>query len=183
MSVITVARRYAEALADVAIAHNLVDQIDAELHTFAEMMRTSRELHDLFASPVVSKQDKNKVLDALIQRTRPNAMTANLLRTMLQHYRLHYLGAVYERYQREINERRGVVVAEVTTAQPMVAAEQEKLSRTLGQITGKRVQFQFTTDAALIGGVITRVGSVVYDGSVRTKLQEIKHQLKTGERK
>jgi F-type H+-transporting ATPase subunit delta len=182
MSVTTVARRYAEALADVAIAHNLVDQLDAELHTFAEMMRTSRELHDVFASPVVSQRDKGKVLDAIIQRTHPNAMTANLLRTMLQNYRLQYLGAVYEQYQREINERRGIVIAEVTTAQPMAAAEQEKLSQRLAQITGKRVQFQFATDPTLIGGVITRVGSVVYDGSVRTKLQGIKHQLKTGER-
>lgn len=182
MSVITVARRYAEAMADVAIAHNLVDQIDAELRTFAEMLRASRELHDLFASPVVSRRDKAKVLDAIIARTRPNAMTANLLRTMLQHYRLHYLGAVHERYQREINERRGVVIAEVTTAQPMAATEQEKLSRTLEQMTGKRVQLQFTTDPEIIGGVITRVGSVVYDGSVLTKLQEIKQQLKTGAR-
>ena len=180
MSVTTVARRYAEAMADVAITHNLVDQLDAELRTLAEMMRASRELYDLFASPVVSQRDKGKVLDALIQRTRPHPMVANLLRTMLQNYRLHYLGTVYEQYQREINERRGVVVAEVTTAQPMAAAEQEKLSRTLTQMTGKRVQFQFTTDATLIGGVITRVGSVVYDGSVRTKLQEIKQQLKTG---
>jgi len=180
MSVITVARRYAQALADVAIAHNLVDQLDAELHTFADMMRTSRELHDLFASPVVSKRDKDKVLEALIQRTHPHAMTANLLRTMLQNYRLQYLVAVYEQFQREINARRGVVIAEVTTAQPMGEAEQEKLSQRLGQITGKRVQFQFATDATLIGGVITRVGSVVYDGSVRTKLQGIKHQLKTG---
>ena len=71
MSVIAIARRYAEALADVAIAHNQVDLIDAEVGAFARLMADSRELRDLFASPIVSQADKRKVLDAIIERTRP----------------------------------------------------------------------------------------------------------------
>jgi F-type H+-transporting ATPase subunit delta len=168
MSVIAIARRYAEALADVAISRNQVEQMDGEVRTFAEMIRASRELHDLFASPIVSQADKARVLDALIARTRPGPMTANLLRTMLSHYRLHHLDVVYEQFRREINERKGT--------------EQEKLSRELTALTGKHVQFEFKSDPALIGGVVTRIGSVVYDGSIRTQLQEIKHRLKEGDR-
>jgi F-type H+-transporting ATPase subunit delta len=182
MSAATVARRYAEAMADVAIDHNAVDQIDGELRIFAEMVRQSRELLNVFASPVLPQQDKGKVLEALIARTRPGTYTANLLRTLLANQRLPLVAEVYEQYRRIINERRGVVVAEVTTASPLAAAEQAQLGQRLQAITGKRVEFQFKTDAALIGGVVTRIGSVVYDGSVRTQLQEIHQQLKSGTR-
>ena len=182
MSVTAIARRYAEALADAAVAHNQVEQIDSDLRAFAELARDNRELYDLFASPVVSQRDKGKVLDAIIKRARPGQLTANLLRTMLTNYRLHYVGEVYEQFRRIINERAGVVVAEVTTAQPIGQAEQASLGRRLQEMTGKQVQFQFKTDPSLIGGVVTRIGSVIYDGSVRTQLQEIKQQLKTGDR-
>jgi F-type H+-transporting ATPase subunit delta len=180
MSAATIARRYAEAMADVATAHNLIDQIDGELHTFAEMLGQSRELAEVFASPVLPYPDKARVLEAIIARARPGAYTANLLRAMLNHHRLPLVREVSEQYRRIINERRGVVVAEVTTAQPLADAEQAQLGQRLQAITGKRVEFQFKTDAALIGGVVTRIGSVVYDGSVRTQLQEIEQRLKSG---
>ena len=178
MSVIAIARRYAEALADVAIAHNQVEQIDNELRVFAEMVSSSRELHDIFASPIVSQNDKLRVLEALIARTRTGQLTANLLRTMLTHYRLHHAAEVYEQFRREINERKDLIIAEVTSADEVGAAERVKLGRTLEQITGRRVEFKFKTDASLIGGIVTRLGSVVYDGSVRTQLQGIRERLK-----
>jgi len=181
MSVIAVARRYAEALADVATERNLVEQIDGEVRVFADVMKSSRELYDLFASPIVSQSDKLKVLEALLARTRTGQLTGNLLRTMLSHYRLQYVAEVYEQFRREINERKGLIIAEVTTAAEVGAAEQAKLGRTIEQMTGKHVEFRFKTDPALIGGVVTRIGSVVYDGSVRTQLQEIKERLKQGE--
>jgi F-type H+-transporting ATPase subunit delta len=181
MSVIAVARRYADALADVATARNQVEQIENEVRVFAEMVSSSRELHDMFASPVVSQTDKLKVLEALIARTKTGPMTANLLRTMLSHYRLQHVAEVYEQFRREMNERLGLIIAEVTTATQIGAAEQAKLGRTLEQMTGKQVEFKFKTDSSLIGGVVTRIGSIVYDGSVRTQLQAIKERLRQGE--
>src|ERR1700759_4251635 len=182
MSATTVARRYAEAMAAVALARNAVEQIENELGAWAEMMRQSRELHDLFASPIMSQADKGKVLDALIARTNAGSFTANLLRTMLTNYRLPLITNVYDQYRRIINERRGIVIAEVTTAQPLSQQEQAQLSRRLQTMTGKQVEFHFKTDASLIGGVVTRIGSVVYDGSVSTQLQGIRQQLKSGAR-
>ena len=182
MSVTTVARRYAEAIADVAIARNQVEQIDTELNVFQQMMKASRELHDVFASPILSTEQKRQVLEALLARTKPSQTTANLLRTMLKNYRLHLVEAVYEQYRREINERQGVTIAEVTTAAPLAATEQEVLGRHLRDLTGKQVQLQFKTDPEMIGGIITRIGSVDYDGSIRTQLQAVKQKLKTGDR-
>ena len=182
MSAIAIARRYAEALADVAVERDQVEQIGNELRVFAEMTNTSPELHDVFASPIISQTDKRRVLDALIERARPGQTVINLLRTMLSHHRLHNLVAMHEQFIREINERRGLIVAEVTVAAEIGQTEREKLGRTLRAITGKQVEFKFKTDPSLIGGVVTRIGSVIYDGSVRTQLQEIKQRLKAGDR-
>jgi len=180
MSIVAIARRYAEALADVAIAHNQVEQMDSEVGSFAQMIRDSRELHDVFASPVVSQEQKLSVLDALIERTGVSPMVANLLRTMLSHYRLHDLTEVHEQFRRAINRRKGIALAEVTTATPASQAAQEMLTRKLQELVGKQVQIQFKTDPELIGGAVTRLESVVYDGSIRTQLQTVKQRLKEG---
>ena len=180
MSIVAIARRYAEALADVAIAHNQVEQMDAEVGAFAQLITGSRELHDVFASPVVSMEQKRSVLDAIIERTGVSAMIANLLRTMLSHYRLHDLTTVHEQFRRAINRRRGIALAEVTTAVPASQDAQQMLTRKLGELVGKQVQIQFKTDPALIGGAVTRLESVVYDGSIRTQLQIVKQRLKEG---
>src|SRR5258707_1343844 len=140
-----------------------------------------RELYDVFASPIVSPTDKLSLLNALISRLNAGQMTANLLRTMLNHYRLHYVAEVYEQFRRKMNERKGLIVAEVATAVQVGASEQARLGRALEQMTGKQVEFKFNTDPSLIGGVVTRIGSVVYDGSVLSQLQEIRERLKRGD--
>lgn len=178
MSVTAIARRYAEALADVATERGLIEQIDLDLHTFVEMIAASHELYEVFASPIISHDNKGRVLNAVIERVRPGQAVANLLRLLLRNNRLHNLGAVHEAFKRIINERAGVVAAEVTSAGPISTVEQETLSARLSQLTGKKVQLQFKTDPSLIGGVVTRIGSVVYDGSIRTQLQEIKERMK-----
>ncbi|MBI3651298.1 MAG: ATP synthase F1 subunit delta [Acidobacteria bacterium] len=182
MSITTIARRYAEAVADVAMANQQVEQIDAELNAFAQMMKSSRELYEVFASPVLSNEQKSKVLTALVERAKPSKTTANLLKVMLTNYRLHLIDAVYQQFKREINERKGLLGVEVITAQTLGASEQDLLSRRLQELTGKQVQIQFKTDATLIGGVVTKIGSIEYDGSIRTQLETVKQKLKSGER-
>jgi F-type H+-transporting ATPase subunit delta len=79
-----------------------------------------------------------------------------------------------------MNERQGIVAAEITTAAPVGANERDVLERRIEQMTGKRVEVQFKTDPSLIGGAVTRIGSTVYDGSIRTRLESIKEELKRG---
>jgi len=181
MSTTAVARRYAEALADVAFAEHQVDQIEQEVGEMAKIMQPGSELYGLFANPIVSQADKRKVLKSLIEHTKPAQTTVNLLKILLDHYRLQDLRIVDEQFRRELNKRKGVVPAEVTTAIPMGKAEQEKLASRLREITGQQIEFRFRTDPALIGGAVTRLGSVVYDGSIKTQLDTIKGKLKFGE--
>ncbi len=177
MNVVAVARRYAEALADVAAEHNQVDLVMQELKQFVELYASSPELSAFFPNSGISQADKLKVLNAIMSRTRPSETTANLLRLLLKNYRLHSIPVVYHEFQKEINRRRGIVPAEITTAGAVGAAEREMIVSRLEAVTGKRVQADFKVDPALIGGAVTRVGSVVYDGSIRTQLETIKQKM------
>ena len=177
MSVIAVARRYAEALADVSTDRNQVDQVVQELKQFVELYQASPELSSLIPNSGISQADKLKVLNAIIDRTRPSDVTGNLLRMLLKHYRLESVSVVYQEFQKEINRRKGIVPAEVTTASPVGAAERDMMVGRLQAVTGKQVQVNFIVDPALIGGAVTRIGSVVYDGSIRTQLQTIKQKM------
>jgi len=94
MSVANVARRYAQALADVVTHQNTTEQVDGELEGFVSIWSQNRQLRDVFASPVVSMNDKLKVLNAIIERTGPSATTTNLLSLLLPHYRLHQLDGI-----------------------------------------------------------------------------------------
>jgi len=181
MSVQAITRRYAQALADVATERNQIEQIGLDLEAFVRIMESSAELRSLFASPIISQGDKASVLNALIERVKPGQLTANLLRAMLGNGRLHHLPEVYEQFRREINDRKGLIVAEVTSATRMDESEQQKLAGTLSRLTGKQIQFKLNVDPSLIGGAVTRIGSIVYDGSVRTQLREIKQRLKAAE--
>jgi len=181
MSEIAVARRYAEALADLATHHNQVDAIMEELGQFVALYKSSPELSGLIPNSGVSQTDKLKVLDAIISRTRPSGTTANLLRLLLRNYRLQSVPVVFEEFQREMNKRRGIVPAEITTAGPVATRERDLIIGRLQAITGKQVEVFFKVDPALIGGAITRIGSVVYDGSIRTRLQSIKRKMIAGD--
>lgn len=174
------ARRYADALADVAVARGAASQIDEELRAYADMFSANRELCDTFASPIVSQAEKQSILRAIVQRTGPGEIVANLLSILLRHHRLHQIGEVYQRFRRIMNDRQGIVPAEVTTAMPVDSGQQEALRRRLEQMTGKRVEIEFSVDPTLIGGAVTRIGSTVYDGSIRTRLESIKEELKRG---
>jgi F-type H+-transporting ATPase subunit delta len=99
------------------------------------------------------------------------------LKVLLQNGRLTELGEVSVQFAQELDRRSGVVTARVTTARPLSADAQETLRARLGQLTGSRVRLQFEVDDELIGGVVTRIGSTLYDGSVRGRLQQIKQRM------
>ena len=171
------ARRYAAALADVVMAGSEAREVQAELSAWESMMQGNPDLLEVFRNPTIPYEQKRGVLAALIARARVRPTTANFLQVLLRNQRLPDLQEINNRFALELDERSGVVVAQVTTARPIPASVQESLGDSLSNLTGRRVRLQFTVDDDLIGGVTTRIGSTVYDGSVRTKLQEIKQRM------
>jgi F-type H+-transporting ATPase subunit delta len=173
----TVARRYAAALADVVAERGEARQVQEELSAWELMIRNNAQLQEVFSNPTIPYDQKRKVLSTLIERTRVRPMTANFLQVLLQNQRLTELGEVNKRFAHVLDERSGIVSAAVTTARPVPESSQQALRQKLTQLTGKEVRLSFQTDEELIGGIVTRIGSTVYDGSVRTQLQQVKEKM------
>lgn len=177
MSVQAVARRYASALADVVLPANEAREVQGELKIWDEMLQSNPNLREVFANPTVALDKKRAVLNRLIEMARPRSTTANFLKVLLQNQRLTELGEINRKFAQTLDERAGVVAATVTTARPIAGAADEQLRGMLATLTGKQVRIDFVTDPELIGGVVTRIGSTVYDGSVRNQLQQVKEKM------
>lgn len=177
MSVKTIANRYGRALADVVMAKGEQDKIKEELRAFVSMLMESSDLREVFSNPTISLQQQRAVLDAIISRAKPSQTTINFLQVLLSKYRMQYLDEIFLAFNRILDERLNVINAEVTTAAPLSAEQQNLLGQQLRKLTGKEVRLKFSTDASLIGGVVTTIGSKVYDGSIRNQLQMLRTQL------
>jgi F-type H+-transporting ATPase subunit delta len=176
-----VARRYAVALADVVTSRGEAQEVREELVAWDALMRSNAQLLEVFRHPTISYEEKRGVLDELIKRARPRPTTANFLKVLLQNHRLAELNEVNTQFALELDRRSGVVTAQVTTARPLPTDAQEALGVRLGELTGSKVRLQFEVDDELIGGVVTRIGSTLYDGSVRGQLEQIRQKM-IGER-
>lgn len=180
MSQETIARRYAAALADVTTKSSDMSEaheVQKELIAWTDMFRDSPALLEVFRNPTINYERKRNVLNALIERTRPRAKVANFLQVLLQNGRLADLFHISERYAQVLDERAGILSAQITTARPVDQAQRELLRTQLEKLNGREMRLEFGVDESLIGGIVTRIGSTVYDGSVRTQLDEMRQQL------
>ena len=177
MSVETISRRYASALADVVVKSGETETVKNELKTWEQMVAASADLQTAFGNPSIAHASKEKVLEGLLSKTKPSKTTSNFLRVLLRNGRLADLAAINERFAAVLEERSGSVAAEVISARELADAQRAELKANLEKLTGKQVKLAFAIDPNLIGGVVTRVGSTVYDGSVRTQLENLKEEL------
>jgi F-type H+-transporting ATPase subunit delta len=177
MSVETVARRYATALADVVAKSGETEAVRSELKTWEDLMKANGNLQTVFANPAIAHANKEKVLESLLAKAKPLKTTANFLRVLLRNSRLTELAAINEKFASVLDERNNIVTAEVTSARPLSEAEKTEFQSNLARLTGKKVNLNFNINENIIGGVVTRVGSTVYDGSVKTQLETLKQQL------
>lgn len=177
MSVQTIARRYAAALADVVIAQNEKQEVREELLQWAQMMQDNAQLLNIFRNPTVPYEQKQSVLQTLIERSKIRPTTANFLNLLLRNHRLADLNEINQHFTQKLDERSGVITAQVTTARPVSTEVQNDLRTQLQSLTKHGVKMEFSVDENLIGGMITRIGSTVYDGSVRNQLEIMKEKF------
>ena len=177
MSVETVARRYAGALADVVLKTGETDTVKNELKTWEQLIGANAELESAFRNPSIAQLNKENVLNGLLAKTKPTKTTANFLRVLLRNSRLTDLGEINKRFDSVLEERSGKIGAKITSARELSDAQKAELKSNLEKLTGKEVTLNFDINEEIIGGVVTRVGSTVYDGSVKTQLENLKAQL------
>lgn len=177
MSVETVARRYATALADVVTKNGDAGGTQSELKQWETLFNSSADLQSVFANPAIQQANKEKVLESLIARSQPTKTTANFLRVLLRNGRLTDIGAINGKFSSVLEERSGGTSAQITSARPLNDAQKTEIKTNLERMTGMRISPDFAIDETIIGGVVTRIGSTVYDGSVKTQLENLKQQM------
>jgi F-type H+-transporting ATPase subunit delta len=173
------ASRYAAALADVALEQHAADRVRSDLVSSTEAFATSGDLRALMESPAVSQELKHKVVEELAERMELAPAVRNFLYLLVNHHRTEMLGEIEEAFQTELNVRLGIVEAEVTTVRELNADERKQLTAALERRTGKKIEARFRRDRSLVGGTVVRVGSTIYDGSLREQLTRLREQLET----
>ncbi len=169
--------RYARSLADVVFEMHLESEVGRELELYREIFRAVPEVLDVFHSPAVARDAKEKVLGELLSRYPAGKVTANFLHILLENNRIRYFHEILDLYIRTLNERRGIVAATVISAAPLSQNDVAALRESLTRATGRTVTLDVHTDAELLGGLVVQIGSTVYDGSVRRQLDQMRRRL------
>jgi F-type H+-transporting ATPase subunit delta len=177
MSMRSSAARYAKALFDVSIKESDPDRAEQELAAFVELVQQHPDLQRAFANPVVSVADKRAVAQQLLDRLKPTSPAGKLVLLLASRGRLALLPDLLDVYRERLMEHRNVLRAEVTTAAPLSPERAAQLQQRLADATGRVVTMTTKVDDSIIGGVVTRIGSTVYDGSVATQLAKVRDRL------
>jgi F-type H+-transporting ATPase subunit delta len=178
-----VSNRYATALADTIASPGAgkpatdPQAVVSQLAEFNKFFSESSELRIVFSTPAVSADKKKAILAQVTAGMGFDPVTVNFLSVVIDHERMALLGEIAEAFQAILHERMGITVAEITTARPLEEAEKAALAGALGAKTGRQVRMNFSLDPNLIGGVVARIGSTIYDGSVRGSLVRLRGEL------
>lgn len=173
----TLADRYADALADVAVQQHAIAQVRQELSDFLAMMRLSPDLRLLLESPAVQRTNKRAAVTALVEQMGASQVLRNFLCVVVDRGRTRLLPEIQVAFDKQLDERRGVVRAEVSSATELAEPEKAELRAALTKLTGKQVEAQYRLDPTLLAGAVVRIGSTIYDGSVRTQLERLRERL------
>ena len=176
---IRVAKPYARALYDAAVEQNALAPIIADVDRLRELIEQSEEFTQLIHSPILSPQFKSETFQQLFTDTM-QPLTVNFFKLLALKQRERYLVAIMDVFSAIVDEAAGRLVAKVTTAVPMTAEQEERLAQQLSTYSGKQVQLETITDPQIQGGFIVQLDDTVFDASVTTQLQRLKHQLARG---
>ena len=180
MSANAIARRYAKALVQLGAEEGAVDKFYAELSGFDAVLAAHGELRSVFTNPAFGAEAKRNILQDLIAKLSVSPTVANFLLLLLDKNRLGFLGQILTSYGTLADELSGVVRPTLVSAMPLGEAKVAEIKGALEKMTGRQVVLKVEVDPALIGGVVTKIGDQLFDGSVRTQLQRIEGTLQKG---
>ncbi|HEY6377113.1 MAG TPA: ATP synthase F1 subunit delta [Edaphobacter sp.] len=172
------ALRYAHAFASVASSNNLdTNVVHQQLNDFNDTLADSDALREVLANPAIPSDEKLKVIDAIAARVNMLPQVRNFLAVIMDNQRLSELTEIVAEYHAVVDEESGVAEAEITSARPLNDQDRAELESQVAKLAGGRVRTTYRQDATLLGGAVVRLGSTVYDGSIRAQLQQLKQKL------
>lgn len=174
----TLAKRYALALSELAAEAGLLGDVGRDLVGFVETVQATPTLHQLMVSPTSTQKDQHTTLAMWLQHARPQTVTANFLKLLVDKRRMALIEEIAVAYQRELETRSGTLAVAVQTPVPMSEESKGRLATLLSGITHKEIKLDATEDPALLGGMVVRMGSVMMDYSIRSRLSRLKAYMK-----
>lgn len=173
-----IASRYARALVDVVIEQK-IDSATAvqQLHDMVAAVGENGQLRMVWESPAIPAAQKRSLLDAIAGATGTLRPIRNFMAILIDHGRIPMLAQIARQFETELNNQLGFVEADIRSSRQLSAEEKQGLESQVEGMTGKKVRARYGTDPQLLGGAVVRVGSTIYDGSVRGQLQKLKEQL------
>ena len=169
---------YARAIADVVVANKLhPTRLMQELRDIEALLRTSEALRRVLENPSIPGDQKRAVVDAIAKKQGMSRQVRNFILVVTQHRRLSLFSEILNQVEQELNNRLGIADAQVVSARELGDSERRALENEIAKLTGKRVRARYQRDSSLLGGAVVKVGSTIYDGSVKGQLQRIREQL------
>lgn len=169
--------QYANALADIALEQGAAEPSAKQLENFGEAYAQSAELRTFLASPAISVEAKHGVLEKILKRLVASKIIRNFLFVIADHRRTNLIPEIIDTFQQVIRQRQGVAEAAVSSVIELTAAQKKELAATLARLTGKKIEPKYSIDPALLGGAVVRIGDTIYDGSLRSRLNEMRMKL------
>lgn len=166
--------RYARALLDIGLANQTAEKLRDELLRFVEVYQTSADLRAVLHNPSIARGARGKLIVAIAPKLRLGLTLIHFLSLLVDKDRMDEVVAIGASLQEMVDERAGILRAYVTSAAPMDAMQLNKMKGMLGRLTGKKIVIEANQDKALLGGAVTKIGGIVYDGSLLTQLNAIK---------
>ena len=172
------AERYAGALFELADERHALDQAAGDLREVRAMLAASQDLDRMVRSPVLSRAEQGKAIEAVAQQAQLSQLTRDFLAIVARNRRLFAVPAMIDAFLAKLAERRGEVTAEITAAQALSKAQQDALTEQLRRVVGSRVAIDVKVDPSLLGGMVVKIGSRMVDGSVKGQLQRLQLSMK-----
>lgn len=174
----SVASVYARAFADVILGDHLdADRSIAELRTIAALLAESSDLRRVWENPAIPADQKRNVLDVIAQRDGLSRQARNLIAVLIDNRRMHFFQPIIDQLEKELDARLGFAEAQITSVRELGDQEKRGFETQVQKLTGKKVRARYGHDASLLGGAVVRIGSTIYDGSVKGQLERLKEAI------
>jgi F-type H+-transporting ATPase subunit delta len=176
--VASVTSTYARAFADAVFdGHFDPGKTLQEAQSLAELVAGSKELREVWETPSITAEQKRAVLDAIVARQGISRTVRNFVAVLIDHRRINFLGPIVKQFEQELDQRMGFAEAEITSAHELNQNDRHMLEAQVEKLTGKKVRARYSRDESILGGAIVKIGSTIYDGSVKGQLERIRQAI------
>lgn len=172
-----VARRYAQALLDIGVEQNNYEKLREQVDELAAIYEQSKPFRTALLNPSIGLDERRKIIRAIAQKRGWNPMITNFALLLLDNDRFRIVPTIARVFGKLVDETSGNVRARVTSAVELDATQKNNIRAALGEITGKNVLLETDVDESLLGGAVTRIGSMVYDGSVKSQIERLRESI------